>query len=65
MVKTFKDIMHVDTHCRYVFMYPASKYLEKNSVFFLIYKMPEKGHQSAPEEEELMQLTTVALTVSE
>lgn len=49
MVKTFKDMMHVDTHCRYVFMYPAAKYLEKNSVFFLIYKMPEKGHQSAPE----------------
>lgn len=41
--------MHVDTHCQYVYMYLAAKYLEKNSVSFLIYKMPEKGHQSAQE----------------
>lgn len=36
-------MMHVHTYHPYAYMYLAAKYLEKNSVYFLIYKMPEKG----------------------
>lgn len=52
--------MHVGTYHPYAYMYLAAKYLEKNIIFFLIYKMPEKGVNQHQKNlvTELMQLPT-------
>lgn len=57
--------MHVDTYHPHAYMYLAAKYLEKTSVFFLIYKMPEKGVNQHQKNlgTELMQLPTMRMKI--